>query len=160
MRKQVTGHDATAESPGNAQENWLPLETLATAEVSSEAAGYPVENALVPGAAGYWQAASTGAATITLRFDAPQSVRRVLLQVEDAGHERSQEWAITASFADGTRRELLRQGWNFSPGGSTQQVEEYTFDLHQVSGLTLWIDPDRGRDRYPAVLSAWRVSGA
>ena len=73
-------------------------------------------------------------------------------------YERSQEWALKARFADGTERELLRQGWNFSPGGSAEQDATHTLNLPGVLALTLWIDPDRGRNRYPATLAMWRLS--
>ena len=80
------------------------------------------------------------------------------LVFRDREHERSQEWALKALFGDGTERELLRQGWNFSPGGSAEQDETYTLNLRGVLALTLWIDPDRGRNRYPATLAMWRLS--
>ena len=160
MRKQVT-EDAAGQKIGQKsageKAGWLDLETLAQVEVSSEAGGGAIENALVPGSTGPWRSGSLGPATITLRFDMPQVVRRVLLHVVETEQERAQEWALTASFVDGSRRELLRQGWNFSPAGSTEQREEYAFDLKQVTALTLMIDADRGRDRYPATLMAWRV---
>ena len=148
MRKQV-GSEAKTHEDGN----WLNLEELVRAEVSSEAAGFPVENALVPPGARPWKAAGPGKASITLRFDAPQRITRVRLRFVDEEHERSQEWALF----DDDGRELLRQGWNFSPGGSTVQDETYKFNLSGVRALTLAIDPDRGRDRYPAALSAWRI---
>ena len=89
---------------------WLDLEHAAEVDVSSEAAGHPVENALLSGGTGYWQAARTGAATITLRFEPPRAVSAVLLHFVEAEQERSQEWALSAVFADGSRRDLLRQG--------------------------------------------------
>ncbi len=158
MRKQVTDQAGTAQAAETDKAVWLDLEALAQVQVSSEAAGHPVESALVAGSStDCWQAAAPGMATLTLRFDAPQRVQRVLLHVVEPTHERSQEWALTAVFADGASREILRQGWNFSPGGSKEQREVYNFNLNQVASLTLTIDPDRGRDRYPATLAAWRV---
>ncbi len=151
MRKQV-GSEAKASEDGG----WLDLEEVAAAEVSSEAAGFPVENALVPPGARPWKAAAPGKARIALRFDAPQRITRMQLRFEEEVHERTQEWALS----DGEGRELLRQGWNFSPGGSTVQDETYTLNLSGVRALTLTIDPDRGRDRYPATLSAWRISAS
>jgi hypothetical protein len=157
MRKQVTGQTGSIPSQAKEGENWLDLEALAQVEVSSEAPGYGIENALVPGSTRPWQAATPGEAHITLRFDAPQQIERIRLHFVDAEHERSQEWAVSAHFADGSRRELVRQGWNFSPGGSTEQAEEYALGLKQVTALSLWIDGDRGRNRYPATLTTWRV---
>jgi len=156
MRKQIIGTGtASAEKEGA----WLDLDSLARVEVSSEAADYPAENALVPGSVEGWRAAQTGDARIMLRFDQPQAISQTLLQFAEREYERSQEWALTAEFADGTKREVLRQQWNFSPGGSTEQREEYTLNLQAVTALLFWIDPDRGRNRYPATLVAWRVAG-
>ncbi len=164
MRKQITDQGGAAKTQAGEQAGWLDMEELAQVEVSSEAAGHPIENALVPaaaqGGAAIWQAAAPGPATITLRFDTPLAVTRVLLHFSEPRHERMQEWALAAVLADGTRRELLRQGWNFSPGGSTEQREEHALDLKQVSALTLSIDPDPGRNRYPATLNAFRVRGS
>ncbi len=155
MRKQITEQGT---QQGSQTGNWLDLEQLAAVEVSSEAQGFPIENALVAGKTGGWAAANTGRATVTLRFDTPQPVSGVFLHFQEPAHERSQEFALEAAFADGTRRELVRQGWNFSPGGSASQQENYTFNPRPVTALTLTIDPDRGRDRYPATLLAWRVA--
>ncbi len=156
MRKQITGAAPSSHSEGN----WLDLEALASVEVSSEAAGFPVEGALVPGSSRGWQAASAGTANLLLRFDAPLHIAQVLLHCIDREHERSQEWALTAHLVDGSEREIVRGGWNFSPGGSTDQREVYTLNLGGVRELALAIDPDRGRERYPATLAAWRVSSA
>lgn len=158
MRKQITG--AIPGSAGSTGGNWVDLESLAQVEVSSEADGFPVEGAFTPGSSRPWQAASPGVARLVLRFDAPLRIAQVLLHCVDAEHERAQEWALRARLADGTEREIVRQGWNFSPGGSTKQREVYTLNLDGVRELSLSIDPDRGRDRYPATLSEWRVSSS
>ncbi len=159
MRKQVTNQSGTQAKETAGETGWLNLEPIAAVEVSSEAPGSPVEGALTVGSTRGWEAASHGPASITLRFDAPQDIARTQLRCMDAEHERSQEWALQATFADRTHREVLRQGWNFSPGGSTEQNEQYVLNLRQVVALSLSIDPDRGRDRYPATLLAWRIAG-
>jgi hypothetical protein len=121
-----------------------------------------VENALLPASAGGWQATSPGAAHIRLRFDTPQLIRKMMLAFVERQHERSQEWAVSAIFADGQHREIVRQGWNFSPGNqspqSNEQSEIYSVALDQVTELLLWIDPDRGQDRYPATLQRWLLA--
>ncbi len=157
MRKQITGQGNDPSKHPKEPGTWLNLESLAQVEVTSEASGYPVENALTSAPGNGWKAAGPQAATIALRFDAPQKITRTMLHFAEPEHERSQEWAISAAYADGSHRELLRQGWNFSPSGSTEQREDYSIDTQPVVLLTLWIDPDRGRDRYPATLLAWRL---
>ena len=155
MRKRTTGGEASESAE---QGLWLDLDQVAEVEVSSEAPGYPIENALAFPSKGEWRAATTGAARITLHFDSPQRIARTLLHFAEEDHERSQEWAISAMLADGSERELLRQGWNFSPGGSREQRESYALHTAPVSSLTLWIDPDRGQNRYPATLKAWQLA--
>ena len=154
MRKHVTGSLETAENG-----SWLNLEAVAEVTVSSEAPAHPIEHALVGPPGEYWEAAEAGACSITLRFDTPLLLSATRLEFAEPAHERSQEWAISAVFADGTERELLRQGWNFSPSGSREQRESYTLQTAPVRSLTLWIDPDRGQNRYPATLRAWRLAG-
>ncbi len=153
MKKTITGEVRATEMGA-----WLDLEELAEVEVSSEAAGYPVENALLPGRAEGWRAERPGEAHITLRFAEPQTVGQMRLVFREREHERSQEWALHARFVGGEERELLRQGWNFSPGGSGEQDQTHTLNLRGVLALRLSIDPDRGRNRYPATLVLWRLS--
>ncbi len=154
MRKQVTGEMRGQTAGAHA----LDLDAVARVEVSSEAAGSPIEGALTAPYARPWRAARPGKSVLTLRFDQPQRVGQVRLRCVDTEHERSQEWALVAVLEGGQEREVLRQGWNFSPGGSTEQDETYTLNLSGVAGLRLAIDPDRGRDRYPASLALWEVS--
>ncbi len=153
MRKEITGGSRA----GVDDAEWVDLEALARVEVSSEAAGSPIEGALMPGGSRPWVAGAPGKASVTLRFDAPREVGKVRLQCIELEHERSQEWALHALLTGGGEREVLRQQWNFSPGGSTTEDEVYTLNLPAVAGLRLTIDPDRGRDRYPATLAMWRV---
>jgi hypothetical protein len=151
MRKEISGMLGAAKTnlQGVDGVEWIDVEAIAIAEVSSEDPAFPVENALLPASAGGWQATSPGAAHIRLRFVERQ-------------HERSQEWAVSAIFADGQHREIVRQGWNFSPGNqspqSNEQSEIYSVALDQVTELLLWIDPDRGQDRYPATLQRWLLA--
>ncbi|HEY0784608.1 MAG TPA: hypothetical protein VGD62_01980 [Acidobacteriaceae bacterium] len=166
MRKTILGGDPALKAvvPAGA---WLDLTTLAQVEISSEDPEHPVEGAFAhaaespsgEGSKGGWQAAVPGPQTLRLHFDAPQRVRRVLLQFRETDHERMQEFSLHATLADGHTREIVRQQWSFSPGGSVEEQENYAVELEGVKTLTLWIDPDRGRDRYPASLEAFRVEG-
>jgi hypothetical protein len=47
---------------------------------------------------------------------------------------------------------------NFSPAGSTSEVEDYTVELDEVSALELAIKPDLGRGDAPATLAEWRIA--
>jgi hypothetical protein len=142
MRKStLSGADSKAnlQVPGT----WLDIETLATAEISSEDPQHPFEQALRVDTTQGWRAAVPGPQVVRLRFDTPQSVRRVGLRFREEQVDRFQEIALFATSAKSGRRELVRQQWVFSKGGSTTEVEEYTFDLSEVTLLELRIDPGR-----------------
>jgi hypothetical protein len=85
-------------------------------------------------------------------------VRRIQLRFDEAEEERTQEFTLRCSSADGASREIIRQRWNFSPLGSTMESEDYAFDLADVSVLELTIEPDVNRRDATATLSAWRVA--
>lgn len=161
MRKVITG-ETTDAVPAVVELHWIDVEAVAVVEVSSEATGFPVENALVPTSSGGWRAGLSAAARIYLRFDSPQTISKMQLAFVEGKYERSQEWAITASFAGGQSREILRQGWNFSPSSGSKQSREqnevYIVNLRDVVSLELWIDADRGQDRYPASVEKWLLS--
>jgi hypothetical protein len=52
----------------------------------------------------------------------------------------------------------VRQQWNFSPAGSTSEVEDYEVWLDEVSILELAIKPDLVRGDAPATLAEWRIA--
>jgi hypothetical protein len=72
--------------------------------------------------------------------------------------ERTQEFTLRwAPAADGSTREIVRQQWNFSPTGSTTEIEDYVVDLDGVSVLELAIQPDVNRRDPVATLASWRL---
>lgn len=50
--------------------------------------------------------------------------------------------------------EIARQQWNFSPTGSTTEIEDYAIDLNAVSVLEPAIHPDLGHHEAVATLAA------
>jgi hypothetical protein len=163
MRKQIlarTDEPMRSKQHTAAQEDdWLNLEQLASVEVSSEDSEFPIENALVPGAgAGGWRASAPGPQTILIRFDLPQRVRQIVLSFVEPEHERQQEFSVCWTAEGGQTGEIVRQQWTFAPGGSTEEQETYTVDLPALHTLSIEIDPDRGRSRYPATLAALRLA--
>jgi hypothetical protein len=42
-------------------------------------------------------------------------------------------------------REIVRQQWNFSPPGTTREIEDYQVELSEVTVLELVIVPDKTR---------------
>jgi hypothetical protein len=43
-------------------------------------------------------------------------------------------------------REIRRQQFTFSPGGATEELEDFAVELNEVTGIQLKIDPDRAHD--------------
>ena len=124
MRKRLVGqeHAPTLVASAATAQTFLDLERLARVELTSEDPDYPVETALVPGAGTGWRAAGPGRQTIRLVFDEPQRIRRVHLEFEEGARERTQEFALSWTSANGeTDRPLVRQQYTFSPGGATRE---------------------------------------
>jgi hypothetical protein len=141
MRKSIVSLSKTQNSPSSTGQ-WLDLQQIASAELSSEDPQQPFEKAL-QGEKGSWKAASPGPQVIRLNFDHPQTIRRIRLEFREERAERSQEFAVFASSATYQRREAVRQQWTFSAGSSATEVEDYSVDLPEVLSLELEIDPGR-----------------
>ena len=157
LRKQIVGQP-TAIEDAHTDIAWLHLSEIATVELTSEDPRYPFDPVLEEGADRGWRAAAPGKQTVRLRFDQPQPIARIRVRFTDRDHERSQEFVLRYGDAKGTMRDIVRQQWSFSPGGSTEEVEDYTVDLPAVSVLELEIDPDRGRNTLPATLAELLIS--
>jgi hypothetical protein len=122
---------------------WLPLEKLAEVSVSSEDPHHPVEGALSAEVGGGWRAATPGEQSIGLHFDKPSDIRLIHIVVDEAEHERVQEFAIDWSSDRGqTWRTVVRQQFSFSPSGATREIEDYDVSLRALTDLTLTIRPD------------------
>jgi len=159
MRKAVLTENA--EEAVRQAESWLHLERIASVEISSEDASFPIEHALAEVGTGGWRASTPGPQRIRLIFDEPQTIRRIQLHFVEKDAERSQEFWLLAMMGD-ELRDVVRQQWNFSPGGTTEEREDYKVDLTGVSALELRIDPDRSHDpqqsRSVATLESLRLA--
>jgi hypothetical protein len=133
------GTDSSLSAVGS----WLDIEKVTTAELSSEDPQHPFEGALRTDTANGWKASVPGPQLIRLRFDQPQSIKRIHLEFREEQVDRSQETALFATFNGSPRKELVRQQWVFSPRGATTEVEDYFFDLKDVTALEIEIDPGR-----------------
>ena len=140
-------------------EGWVDLDRVASVEVTSEEKDYGIDSALVSGETRGWRAASPGTQTIRVLFDQPQRLRRISLVFEENEIKRTQEFVLRWS-GDGGRSflEIVRQQWNFSPPNSTREVEEYRFELSDVTVLELIIVPDISRGMAHASLKNLRLS--
>ena len=140
-------------------EGWLNLDGAAVVEVTSEDKEYPVEAALISGEMRGWRAADSGAQTIRLVFDEPQTLRRMVLIFEETETTRTQEFVLRWSGDyGGSFQEIVRQQWNFSPPNSIREVEDYRVDLSGVNVLELVIVPDISGGAARASLKSLRVS--
>ena len=157
MRKRIVAAHR-ADAGGEPVHGWLNLEELATVEVTSEDPSFPVESALGSGVGAGWRASQKGSQPIRIIFDEPARLRRMQLRFHEAENERTQEFTIRWSpAAGGPAREIVRQQWNFSPVGSTTEIEDYVVELEAVSVLELTIQPDLGRGEAVATLVSWRM---
>lgn len=122
---------------------WLDLDVVA--EVAIVAGGRRA--ARIPG---FWSADSPGEQMIEIRFHQRTPVRRLRVVSSAVKESRTQEMTIWVSMRGGERhREVLRQQFNFSPNGATEEVEEYALELEEVSRIQLRIVPSI--DGRPAV---------
>ena len=132
--------------PSAPQDTWLDIDSLATVQITSEDPQFPIDNALKTDATTGWRASTKGPQFIRLNFDSPTAIRRIHLHFVEREAERSQEIAIYTASSGGDLRETVRQQFTFSPGGSTEEVEDYTVNLSAITTLELRIDPDRAHD--------------
>lgn len=141
MRKRITPDRAEGLPSGTGP--WLDVAQLAVVEVTSEDPSYPIESALVPGAEPGWRAAAAGRQSIRLLFDEPLTISRIHLEFQERDHPRTQEFALRWRAANGADYvEIVRQQYNFSPGGSSQEIEDYRLNLLQAVALELTIVPE------------------
>ena len=79
-----------------------------------------------------------------MEFDEPQSVSRLVYEVEETVRERTQEVRVEVSENGGqTYRQILVQEYNFSPREATYQREELRLNLLQVSRFRLTVVPNK-----------------
>lgn len=157
MRKKTINQLTENISPSG--QNWLDLERLALVEITSESSAYPIESALIPGSGPGWQAAQSGEQTIRLVFDQPQRLRRILLMFQEEEQARTQEFVLCwRPEGQESSRDIARQQFNFSPPGTTREVEDYRVELNGVAELELRIVPDISGGSARASLTQLRLA--
>lgn len=144
MRKSLIGAETGAGA--GEQAGWIDLETVARVEVSTEDEHLPIEGALGLKPTMGWRAGGTGPQVIRLLFDEAMVIRRIQVHVVEQAQERMQEMTILAGPEAGALREIARQQFTFSPGGATEEREDYRVELAGIRVLELRIDPDRSHD--------------
>jgi hypothetical protein len=157
MRKRIVGQEAQEASA--TEQYWLDVERLAQVEITSEDAGHPFESALLSDTGPGWRAAGPGEQTIRLLFDAPMRINRIRLVFDEQQMARVQEFALRwLPEGEQSYRELRRQGYNFSPPGTTREVEDFTLNLDRVRGIELSILPNTGGGEALASLTRLQIA--
>jgi hypothetical protein len=82
---------------------------------------------------------------VILAFDAPQSIRHILVEVEEPEIHRTQELHLSLSYDGGKAyRGLLHQEYNFRPPGTAFEREDWAISAQGVTHQRLGIRPDKG----------------
>jgi hypothetical protein len=158
VRKRVVSSVRTTARPASGA-RWMDLGEIATVEVTSEDPEFPIESVFTAAGGPGWRASQKGEQQIRLIFDHPLAVRRIQLHFLEPKCVRLQEFTLRWLTADGGKPgEIVRQQWNFSPAGSTSELEDYEVNLEGVSALELEIKPDLTHNEALATLAAWRVA--
>ena len=157
MRKSLI--TPTRQSDRDSDRVWLVLDEVASVEITSEAANFPVEGALTGNGEHGWRAGTPGSQTIRLVFDTPQTVRFIRLVFREEQSPRTQEFVLRWRPAHGADwRDVVRQQWNFSPPNNVLECEEYKVDLASAAALELTINPDISQVGARASLEQWQLS--
>jgi hypothetical protein len=157
MRKRIV-KPHHAQQGGQSDKGWHDLEQIATVEVTSEDPSFPIEYAFGSIEGLGWRASEGGQQQIRIIFDKPVSIHRIEFRFHEADSERTQEFILRwSSESGGAPAEIVRQQWNFSPTGSTTEIEHYVVDLDAVSVLELAIRPDLRRPEAVASLGSLRL---
>src|SRR3954462_13332960 len=155
-RRPLVADEATI-----ARADEIDIAGCASIAYSSEDPAHPVENLFDgrsgPGATRWMSARPDTIEHIVLEFDQPQTIARLVYEVEEATWERTQEVRVEVSEDGGrTYRQILVQEYNFSPAGPTFQHEQQRLNLRQVSHLRLTIVPNKNGSGI-ATLTALRL---
>jgi len=139
---------AEGQSSGQDVAGSIDIDTCAVIAYSSEDPEHPIENILDGrnGAGGTrWASARHNTPEqIVLEFDTPQSISRLVYEVEERNFERTQEIRVEVSNDAGrTYRQLLVQEFTFSPQGATLQHEDLRLSVEAADHFRLMIVPNK-----------------
>jgi hypothetical protein len=124
------------------------LPNCASFEYTSEDPEHCVENIVDdhsgPGGT-YWSGARINSIErLVIAFDAPQTVSRVVYEVEETQLDRTQQVRIEVSTDSGlTYRTVLNQEYAFNPRGATFQREDIRLQSSTVTNMRLTIVPNK-----------------
>jgi len=156
MRKRIMPGQHQMPVP---EPDWRDVEGLADVEITSEDSDYPIESALSTGRGPGWRAAYPGTQAIRLLFAHPQRLQLIRLSFVEPHIERTQEYVLRWSGDGGQSfQEIVRQQWNFSPDGTTNETEDHHINLSNVTTLELTIVPDISGGKAIASLAKLRIA--
>ena len=156
LRKRIVNERLERSIGG--EPGWLDLTDVAEVAVSSEDPERPIEHALVSPFETGWRASGPGPQIVRILFDAPRTIHRLYLHFEESAVERTQEFTLAwGDSAEGPLDEIVRQQWNFSPTGSSHQIEDYRPTPREVSVVELRIVPDVSGGEARASLEQFRL---
>jgi hypothetical protein len=123
----------------------LDLATCAKLGFSAEDPAHPIENILVEDRNSYWSSGRDNATErLLIEFDAPQTLSRLVYEVQETRLARTQEIRVELSQDSGrTYRGILMQDYTFSPEGATLQREDLRLEATAVTHLRLTIVPNK-----------------
>jgi hypothetical protein len=145
IRKRLMTSDSAdlSRAPGQ-----IDIASRATLSYSSEDRSYPLENMLDgrggKGGASWKSARPNMTEQIVIEFDSPQSISRVMFEVEETRLERTQEIRMEVSFDGGhSYTHFIMQQYTFSPRGATFQHEDLRVDVKDATHIRITIMPNK-----------------
>ena len=147
-RPRLRKRPLEADAATIARADEIDVAGCASIAYSSEDPAHPLENLFDgrsgPGVTRWMSARPDTIEHIVLEFDQPQTIARLVYEVEEAMRERTQELRVEVSEDGGrTYRQILVQEYTFSPRGATYQCQDQRFDLRRVTHLRLTIVPNK-----------------
>lgn len=143
IRKRLLA-SSTASASGSGE---IDIVALGAVEYSAEDPHHPIDN-LFDGHGGpggsYWSAGRENVTeTIVLRFDTPQTLSKLVYEVEELHLERTQEVRIEYSGDGSYYWQVLVQQFTFSPRGATFQHEDQRLPGREVTHVRLTVVPNQ-----------------
>jgi hypothetical protein len=126
----------------------IDIAACGTIAYSSEDPAHPIEHLLDgrsgPGGTRWLSANPDSPERILVEFDRPQTMSRLIFEVEETMRDRTQQVGVDVS-DDGGRacRQILVQEYNFSPRGATFRREDLRVNLCGITHLRLTIVPNK-----------------
>ena len=157
IRKRIV-RDACFSPSLNTELPALDIPAIATVIVSSETIDHPIEHVFDGqrgSGASRWLAEAPGEQCLIINFDTPQTLRQLVLDIEEPDVSRTQELLLSVSSDGGrTYREVVRQEYNFSPPGTTYERETWALNTDLITHLAIRITPDKGGQAALATLTS------